>query len=418
MKNFAPFAENFLLNKRGKLSLKKVTFFLLFLNVATSAAVSIYIPNLKQMAIDLKTVNALMQMTIVAHLIGEFAGRFLCSQLIDLHGNRAVILPAITISALGHFGCMISTSLSVFILMRFLQAIGASVIYVVSLSVVNKMFSENEKGSVVGILELYQPIAWILSPFAGTIFTEIGSWRLSFFVLLITQFIGIAFFSVLLKKRKKDQRRHFSVAKLFCDYGSILKNSSFVIYALIPGLFAGGYMIFATSCPFICSEFFGHDTADIALFSATPLVFYVMATFAYRVILRKFGIKISKRTGTGIYIIFGVYTILLISKQVPWTPNNLLFSMSLQCVGSAFLVPVSVLKALQSCHHASYVGASTVVVFRNLIMSLCITVSVKFHESITTIMASVFMTVGTVLVLIMARKIIRLRINRQQKIEY
>jgi MFS family permease len=370
------------------------------------------------MAIDLETTNALMQMTIVAHLIGEFAGRFLCSPMIDMHGNRAVIIPALAFSAFGHFGCMISTSLPIFIMMRFLQAIGASVIYVVSLSVISKIFSDNEKGSVVGILELYQPIAWILSPFIGTILAEIASWRLSFFVLLIAQLIGIAFFSALLRKRKKDQRRHFSVSKLFCDYRAVLKNSSFVIYALIPGLFAGGYMIFATSCPFICSEFFGHDAADIALFSAIPLVFYVIATFAYRVVLRKFGLKISKRIGTGIYVIFGVYTILLISERGFWTPNNLLFSMSLQCVGSAFLVPVSVLKALQSCHHAAYVGASTVVVFRNLIMSLCITVSVKFHESITAIMASVFMTVGTVLVLIMARKIIRLRVNRRRRVEY
>jgi MFS family permease len=365
------------------------------------------------MAIDLKTTNALMQMTIVAHLIGEFAGRFLCSPMIDLHGNRAVILPALAVSAFGHFGCMISTSFPLFILMRFIQAVGASVVYVVSLSVINKIFSDNEKASVVGILELYQPIAWILSPFVGTILAEILNWRLSFFALLIPQLIGMAFFSVLFRKRKKDQHKHFSVSKLFCDYRSILKNSSFVIYALIPGLFAGGYMIFATSCPFICSEFFGHDAADIALFSAIPLVFYVIATFAYRIALQKFGIKISKRIGTCIYIIFGVYTILLISEYVSWTPNNLLFSMSLQCVGSAFLVPVSVLKALQSCHQAAYVGASTVVVFRNLIMSLCITISVRFHESITAIMASVFMTVGTVLVLIMARRIIRLRVKRR-----
>jgi predicted MFS family arabinose efflux permease len=298
--------------------------------------------------------------------------------------------------------------------MRFIQAIGASVIYVVSLSIINETFKDEEKGSVIGILELYQPIAWILSPFVGTVLAEIYCWRLSFLILLISQLIGIIFFWVYAEHAKEKSNRRFSMSKLFSDYRAVLKNSSFAIYALIPGFFAGGYMIFATSCPFICSHFFGNDAANIALFSAVPLVFYVLATFAYRAILQKFGLKISKRVGISIYVFFGIYITLLIAEHAPWTPNSLLFLMSIQCMGSAFLVPVSILKVLQSSTHATSVGASTVVVFRNLIMSLCIMVSVRFKESITAIMASVFMTVGTILVLIMARRIIKTRANKKQ----
>ncbi|MDR1560785.1 MAG: MFS transporter [Holosporaceae bacterium] len=412
MKNFRDVIKAFILGKNGKLSHRKLVFFLLFMNVISSAAVSIYIPNLKQMALDLETTNALMQMTIVAYLIGEFVGRILCGPLIDLRGNN-IILPALSMSVLGHFGCFISNSIEIFIMMRFLQALGSSVVYVVSLSIINGMFNNEEKGSVVGILELYQPIAWILSPFAGTVFAEIWSWRLSFLLLLISQLLGIAFFWIYAEQIAKKSKKHFSVSKFFCDYKAVLKNSSFTIYALIPGLFAGGYMIFATSCPFICSEFWGNDAIDIAIFSAAPLIFYVLATFAYRKILKHFGLKISKRVGVAIYILFGIHITLLIVKHVPWTPNSLLFLMSIQCMGSAFLVPVSVLKALQSAAHAASVGASTVIVFRNLIMSLCITASVKFHESTTAVMASVFMTVSTILVLIMARRIIRIRVNRK-----
>ncbi|MDR2766217.1 MAG: MFS transporter [Holosporaceae bacterium] len=414
MKNDIITTDKVSLNRSERLSRRRITFFLLFLNVVTSAAVSIYIPNLKQMAVELKTTGALMQMTIVAHLIGEFTGRIMCCPLIDLYGNRLVVLPALVISAVGHLGCMTASSLPLFISMRFLQAIGASVIYIVSLSIINETFSYEEKAGVVGILELYQPIAWILSPFVGTILAEIWSWRLSFLLLFLSQLVGIAFFYSYAEARKS--KRRFSVSKLFCDYKSILKNSSFVIYALIPGLFAGGYMIFATSSPFICSEFLGHDAADVAIFTAIPLVFYVMATFAYRAVLRKLGLKASKKIGIAVYSILGVYITLLMAEHVPWTPNNLLFCMGVQCVGSAFLVPVSVLKAIQSCQNASHVGASTVVVFRNLVMSLCITSGVKFNESITAMMASIFMTVGTALVLIMTRRIIKARVVARQKI--
>jgi DHA1 family bicyclomycin/chloramphenicol resistance-like MFS transporter len=408
--------ENFIFKENGAISNRKVSFFLLFLNVITSAAVSIYLPCLQQMAIDFKTTNTVMQMTIVAHLIGEFSGRMLCGTFIERYGNRTVILPSLVVSVFGHLGCMISNSALIFMTMRFFQAIGSSVVYVVSQSVINETFNEREKSRVIGILELYQPIAWILSPFVGSILAEISNWRMSFLVLLVAQLVGIVFFWVYPATKPKNAKKACAVSKIFQDYGHVLKNSSFMIYALIPGLFAGGYMIFATGAPFICSKFFDNNSADIALFATIPLFFYVIATFVYRNIVDKFGIATSRRIGICIYGIFGVYLIYSIVRHSSWTPSMVLILMCLQCAGSAFLVPVSVLKALQSTsHYSPCVGASTVVIFRNIIMSICITVGAKFTGTITTIMSCVFMTVATILVLITTRKIIRTRIAKRQR---
>lgn len=415
VESFREMMKNFILGENGAISNRKVSFFLLFLNVVTSAAVSIYLPCLQQMAIDLKTTNTVVQMTIVAHLIGEFSGRMLCGTFIERYGNRTVIIHSLIISVSGHLGCMISNSAPIFMAMRFFQAIGSSVVYVVSQSVINETFNEKEKSRVIGILELYQPIAWILSPFVGSILAEISNWRMSFLALLIAQLIGIVFFWIYPATKPKGAKEMCAVSKIFQDYAHVLKNSSFIIYALIPGLFAGGYMIFATSAPFICSKFFGDNSTDIALFAAIPLFFYVIATFIYRNVVDKFGIAMSRRTGACIYGIFGVYLIYLIVRHSPWTPSIVLALMCLQCAGSAFLVPVSVLKALQSTAHSPCIGASTVVIFRNIIMSICITVGAKFTGTITTIMSCVFMTVATILVLITTRKIIRTRVAKRQR---
>lgn len=379
------------------------------MNVVTSAAVSIYIPCLKQMAIDLDTTNSMLQISLITHLIGEFFGRFLCGPLIDSYGIRKITIPALIISILGHFGCFLSSSISMFLAMRFLQALGASVIYIASIGIINNDFAEKEKSGIISILELYQPIAWILSPFVGCILSEIASWRLSFIILMLLQIIGLIVFCNYHEKKHSGSKRKFSVATVFCDYGSILRNSYFLIYALIPGLFAGGYMIFASNSPFICSRIFGNNSADVAIFQAIPLIFYVLATFAYRGIIQNFSIKLAKKIGIIVYIIFGVYISLLLIDGNTWKANHLLALMCVQCVGSAFLVPVSILKALQSSGSIACVGASTVVVFRNIIMSLCIAISTRLSESITMIMGSVFMTVGTAIVLITARRIMKIR---------
>ena len=410
--------KKFVLGRGQRAMQGRIIFFLLFLNVITSAAVSIYIPCIKQMSLDLNCTNALMQMTIVTHLIGEFTGRFFCGPFIDSYGSKAIVLPAIIMSILGHFGCAISSNLALFMIMRFIQAMGSSITYIVSIEIINETFNDREKGSVLGVLELYQPIAWILSPFFGCILSEISSWRLCFVVMMIAQLAGLLFFWAYFLEREGKSVKKFSVSKFFFDYKSILKNSYFIIYALIPGLFAGGYMIFASNSPFMCSQLYGNNSADIAIFQALPLVFYVLATFIYRKVIVKFGVRTSKIIGIIVYIIFGIYMIAALGfLHTDWSAYNLLALMCIQCVGSAFLVPISVLKALQSSSHASSVGASTVVVFRNIIMSLCISISARFTESITMIMGSVLMTVGTALVLFMARRIIKIRDLRKQSVK-
>jgi DHA1 family bicyclomycin/chloramphenicol resistance-like MFS transporter len=366
------------------------------------------------MAVDLGTTNAMMQMTIVVHLIGEFIGRFFCGPLLDFYEERRIVLPALLLSAIGHGGCFLADSMGMFMAMRFLQAFGASVVYVASIGIINMEYGRSsQKNGVIGILELYQPIAWILSPFVGCILGEISSWRLSFLVLMLAQMFGIAFFYAYHEKERK-QRPILSISKFICDYSSILKNSYFVTYALIPGLFTGGYMIFASNSPFICSSILGNNSLGIALFQAIPLVFYVVATFAYRAVVDNFNVKMAKSIGIGVYVGFGIYMIFMILAERSWTANHLLALMCSQCVGSAFLVPISVLKALQSSEHASGAGASTVVVFRNIIMSLCISLGAKMSESITMIMGAVFMTVGTVLVLMITRKIMKKRYMRRK----
>ncbi|MDR0968789.1 MAG: MFS transporter [Holosporaceae bacterium] len=414
MKRLKGVIKRLILKTDGTISNKRVAFFLLFLNVVTSAAVSIYLPCLKQIAVDLETTNAVAQMTLVTYLIGEFVGRAACGPFIEAYGIRAVILPSLAISIGGHWGCMLSSSSMTFMIMRFMQAIGSSVVYVVSQSVINERFNEREKSGVLGILELYQPIAWILSPFVGSILAEISDWRAAFLALSLAQLVGLAFFWVYPAKASEKSRKVFFSAKFFRGYKHVLNNYSFVIHALIPGLFAGGYMIFATSAPFICSKFGLNNSANIAIFSAIPLFFYVLATFAYRAIVKRYRLRIARRVGACVYGVFGVYIVYLTLHHSPWTPIALLTLMCLQCAGSAFLVPTSILKALHAANESTCVGASTVVMFRNLVMSVCISMGAKFSGSITTVMSCVFLTVATVLVLIMTRKIIKNRGKRRR----
>ena len=49
-----------ILRSNGELSNRRIAVFLLLMNIITSASVSIYIPSMKHMALDLQTTNEMM----------------------------------------------------------------------------------------------------------------------------------------------------------------------------------------------------------------------------------------------------------------------------------------------------------------------------------------------------------------------
>ena len=96
-------------NKRSKRNSRKgFSLFLLAMNVIASASVSIYIPCMKIMAVDFGTTNAMLQMSIVTNLIGEFLGRFFSGPLFNTYSNKKIVVNALCLSILGHLGCCLS----------------------------------------------------------------------------------------------------------------------------------------------------------------------------------------------------------------------------------------------------------------------------------------------------------------------
>lgn len=172
---------------------------------------------------------------------------------------------------------------------------------------------------------------------------------------------------------------------------------------------------FASNAPYICSAFFGNNSFNIAVFQAIPLIFYVLATFAYRKIVTNCGTQLPKRIGVCLYVFFGIYMLSMALTHVQLTEYSLLTLMCLQCAGSAFLVPISVLKALQLSAHASTIGASAVVILRNILMSSCITVTAGLHGDVNMIMASILMTVGTAVLLIGMRKVMKFQAAKKAR---
>lgn len=389
---------------------RRCLYFILLMNVVASMMVTVFIPGFSLAANDLNTTQSMMQLTVVAHLVGEIAGRLLCGPLSDYVGNKRGIIPAMTISIVGQLGCMLSQSVEMLIIARFVQAIGSGVIYVISLNFINENFSGIAKCRAMSTLEMYQPIANLTAPILGGFICYFAGWRSIFAFLLILQIIMRVVVGAFMPDETRVEKQKASITAIIYDYKTLIFNKIFLVYSIIPGFVVGGYLIFSSHAPEICEHLGNYSEFNVVLLQSLPLVFNIISTSLYRYTIREFGIKYARRSGALAMAVFVLILSLMIFKILPTNMLSILFAMCIQCFGSAFIVPVSVLGAMENSNAKSGSSAAAIVVFRNTIMSLCVSYA-AVNEGLLSSLSEILLTAVIVLGLLFVRRKIKITIR-------
>jgi MFS family permease len=123
---------------------------------------------------DLQWAIAVYQLTLASFLIP--GGR-----LGDLLGRKRVLIAGIGIFGLASLLCGASQSAEMLIAMRFVQGIGASLLFPVGISVISNAFPVAERGKAIGNVYGLGAIGTAIGPFVGGLLTDAIDWRWVFF---------------------------------------------------------------------------------------------------------------------------------------------------------------------------------------------------------------------------------------------
>jgi EmrB/QacA subfamily drug resistance transporter len=99
----------------------------------------------------------------------------------DLLGRKRVLLTGIGVFGLSSVLCGASQSADMLIAARFLQGIGASMLFPVGISVITNAFPVAERGKAIGNVYGIGAIGTAIGPFVGGLLTDTLDWRWVFF---------------------------------------------------------------------------------------------------------------------------------------------------------------------------------------------------------------------------------------------
>ncbi|MCP2024979.1 DHA1 family bicyclomycin/chloramphenicol resistance-like MFS transporter [Flavobacterium sp. HSC-32F16] len=281
-------------------------------------SIDMYLPGFSGIAKDLNTSVAKVSMSLSSYFIGISAGQLLYGPLLDRFGRKKPLFIGLMVYILASLGCSYVTDIDVFIVLRFVQAIGSCAATVASVAMVRDLFPVKDIPKVFSLLMLVLGLSPMLAPTIGGYVTEDYGWHTVFSILM---FMGIAILIAaqigLPNSYKPDTYISLKPKPIISNFLKVLKEPQFYTYAFTGAIAFSGLFTYVAASPIIFMDIYHVDAKTYGWIFAFMSVSFIGSSQLNSVLLRRFS---SEQMIFGALILQSVVSIIFLVLSL----NNLL----------------------------------------------------------------------------------------------
>ncbi|MCM3440542.1 Bcr/CflA family efflux MFS transporter [Metabacillus halosaccharovorans] len=246
-------------NPTGKERLA-LAFLLSSLGILGPLNIDMYLPSFPDIANDLGARASLVQLSLTTCLIGLAVGQIIVGPISDAKGRRKPLVISLSLFALSSLFCALAPNIIVLVIARFLQGLTASAGVVLSRAVVRDVFSGKELTKFFALLMVINATAPMMAPIAGgaILLLPFASWHTIFYFLSLLGMIIVTIISLRLPETLPAEKRIPStVGHSIRTMRDLIRDRSFIGYALTVGLIHGGSFAYVSGTPFVYQGIYG-----------------------------------------------------------------------------------------------------------------------------------------------------------------
>lgn len=241
--------------------------------------IDMYLPALPEIAADLHTTSAAVQLTLTGTLAGLAVGQLLIGPLSDAVGRRVPLLAGVAVHIVASVLCVLAPSIAVVGVLRVLQGLGVAAASVVAMAVVRDLFDGAAFARLFSRLMLVVGVAPVLAPTLGSGLLRWSDWRGVFIALAAFGIILITVAAIGLPETLPPAlRRRGGVGATARVYGSLLRDRTFVGLILVTGLAMAALFAYVSGSSFVFQEQYGLDEQQFGIAFGAGAIGLIAAT--------------------------------------------------------------------------------------------------------------------------------------------
>ncbi|MBK9586031.1 MAG: multidrug effflux MFS transporter [Alphaproteobacteria bacterium] len=263
-----------------------------FLTSLAALSVDAMLPALEQIGVDLEVARAnSVQLVITVLFAGMMAGYLIYGPVADAWGRKPALNLGLGLYILGSLICCLSPSLTVLLLGRFVQGLGAAGGRIVTIAIVRDTFSGREMARVMSFIMGIFILVPIVAPALGQAVLAVASWRAMFGFFIVAALVaGFWAFFRLTETLPPDQAKPLKFLALVDGFKEAAGTRVTLGYAVTSGICFGAIIGYLNSIQQILQDIY-HAGPLFALYFGMMAAMIGGASFVNSALVQRLGMR-------------------------------------------------------------------------------------------------------------------------------
>jgi MFS transporter, DHA1 family, multidrug resistance protein len=311
---------------------------LIALTAAAPLSLQIFLPALPAIQAGFGVGAGAAQLVLSLSILANAFATLAYGPLSDRHGRRPTILVGLVLFVLGSLLSTVAPSITLLIVARIVQAVGAAAGMVLARAIVRDLYDRERSAEMIAYLTMAMVVAPMLAPLLGAILTEISGWRAIFAFVSLFALLLLWQSAVRLVETRGAGAIPLGGGSLLAGAGWLLRQGAFLAYMLQSTFSIAVFFSFIAGAPYFMIDVLDRPVTEYGLYFMLVSAGFMAGNFTAARISARTGLDRMIMAGTVLALAATAVSAALLAAGL-WHPLSLFGPMTAAAYANGLTVP-------------------------------------------------------------------------------